>query len=329
MDIFNMFSGRKSKRTQIVTNKTKKKAFKRMNCSPAIDGNAALSSTCFTKDILMKIRDEYNGSHPIKIESNDPKIVWEQLREKLVHCEKEDCWLKEIKNDTLRKQLDEYIFAPDSPPEWDTNPNEWLSNYDILKVLTQYQHKYKKFRVLGPSPIDFDTKLKEKNCKCVEEDICQFSLTKSLHAKKTKIGMIFNLDKHDESGSHWVSLFIDIENRTIFYFDSAGDSVPHEIDLLVKRIQIEGKHMKPALKMKYYDNDGIIHQHGNTECGMYSLFFNITMLEHTWPKLRQDHVIDKKNLRTMNLKDKIRLFKTGRISDKYIEHFRHIYFNHT
>ena len=35
-----------------------------------------------------------------------------------------------------------------------------------------------------------------------------------------KIGVIFNLDKHDQSGSHWVAMFIDLENKFFFYFDS-------------------------------------------------------------------------------------------------------------
>jgi hypothetical protein len=33
----------------------------------------------------------------------------------------------------------------------------------------------------------------------------------------TKIGIIFNLDNHNESGSHWVSLFIDLEDKFVLY----------------------------------------------------------------------------------------------------------------
>ena len=34
--------------------------------------------------------------------------------------------------------------------------------------------------------------------------------------KINKIGIIFNLDKHDESGSHWVSMFINIKEGIFF-----------------------------------------------------------------------------------------------------------------
>ena len=34
---------------------------------------------------------------------------------------------------------------------------------------------------------------------------------------KTKIGMVVNLDKHNKSGSHWVSLFIDLNNDQIYF----------------------------------------------------------------------------------------------------------------
>ena len=31
---------------------------------------------------------------------------------------------------------------------------------------------------------------------------------------------MFNLDNHDEDGSHWVSFFCDFDRNAIYYFDS-------------------------------------------------------------------------------------------------------------
>lgn len=304
-----------SKKLNTRHNKTKKK----MNCSPLVEGKTPFNETCYTVPVLMQIRDEFNRNHEEikKITSNDPKIVWQSLRDNLVHCEKEDCWLKELKDKKLRKQIDTHIFAPDSPPEWKDNPNEWLSNFDILNVLSQYQRKHTEFRFLGPSPIDFDAKIREYNYQCVERDICNLSLQKQLKDKKTKVGIVFNLDKHDESGSHWVSLFVDLENKFIFYFNSTGDIIPKEIKTLVKRLISEGKQMHPPLKLRYYDSK-IGHQRNDTECGMYSLFFIITMLT--------GNTEDEKNL---TVAQKIKLFKGGRIPDKNMEYFRSVYFNHS
>lgn len=299
-------------------NKTKKNKTKKMNCSPAVKNKTISNETCYTSDILMKIRDEYNKNHleNEKIKSNNPKIVWTTLHERLVKCEKEDCWLKEIKDIKLRKEIDDYIFAPDSPPIWNKNPNEWLSNIDILNVLKQYQKSYKNFLFLGPSPIDFDSHLLEHNNKCVEVDICSLSIKEQLKNNKTKIGIIFNLDKHNERGSHWVSLFIDLEEHFIFYFDSAGQSIPKEINVLKNRIIKQGSELQTPIHFKYYNNKGVYHQRGNTECGMYSLFFIITMLT--------SETEFKKN---MSLKTKLQLFRKKRIPDKYVEKYRKIYFN--
>jgi hypothetical protein len=296
----------------------KRNTIKKMNCSPAVKNKTVSNDTCYTSDILLKIRDEYNKNHSVKekIISKNPKIVWKTLHERLVKCEKEDCWLKEIKDIKLRKEIDDYIFAPDSPPVWNKNPNEWLSNIDILNVLKQYQKTYKNFLFLGPSPIDFDTHLPERDNKCVEMDICNLSIGEQLKRNKTKIGIIFNLDKHDESGSHWVSLFIDLEEYVIFYFDSAGQSIPKEIEVLKNRIMDQGKELESPIHFKYYDNKGVYHQRGNTECGMYSLFFIITMLTSE----TEFH-------KNMTMKDKLKLFRSKRIPDKYVEKYRKIYFN--
>jgi Ulp1 protease family, C-terminal catalytic domain len=293
---------------------------KKMNCSPIVEGKQAFPDTCFTPEVLLQIRDEYNKNHSTsnKITSNDPIIIWKTLKDRLQQCEKEDCWLKEIRDTGMRKHIDESIFSPDHPPEWDNNPNEWLSNIDILKVLEQYEKKYPHFLFLGPTPIDFDTKLPERNNTCVETEICGLSIQNEIDKKKTKIGIIFNLDKHDESGSHWVSLFIDLEHHFLFYFDSAGDTIPPEIMALVERIQKQGTQLSPPIYFKYYNNEGRRHQKGNTECGMYSLFFIITMLTSK-----------KSGKRKYDTQRKMKLFKSGRISDKHMEKYRKKYFNHS
>jgi hypothetical protein len=186
-----------------------------------------------------------------------------------------------------------------------------------MKVMKQYEDTYRNFEFIGPSPIDFDKKIPEYMGHCVESEICNLSLSKMLENKKTKIGIIFNLDKHDEPGSHWVSLFIDLEKTPfLFYFDSTGQDIPYEINVLKDRIIKQGKKLKNPIHFKFYKNYKTVHQMGNSECGMYSLFFIITMLT-------SETEFDK----NMSLKDKIDLFKKKRIPDKYVEKYRNIYFN--
>jgi len=296
-----------------------RKTIKRMNCSPAVKGKTIKNTSCLTPAILLKIKEEYNKDHPTtKIISKNPIEIWEELNTKL-KCQKEECWVNEIDDIQLREQIKKYIFAPKHPKEWITNPDEWLSNYDIFDVAKQYEYSYPNFKIIGPTTIDFDVKLEEKNGKCVLEDLCHFSLEQFIKKKKTKIGIVFNLDKHNEPGSHWVSLFIDIDYKIIFYFDSAGNSVPKEVEILINRILEQGENYKirKPIYFKVYNNDGIDHQKGNTECGMYSLFFIITMLTGKTPEIKE----------TMSMKRRIDLFLKTRIPDKVVFDYRALYFN--
>jgi hypothetical protein len=195
-------------------------------------------------------------------------------------------------------------FAPESPHEWKKNPNEWLSSIVIMDVMKQYEKAYKCFEFIGPSPIDFDTKMLYGEC--VWEELCNFSLKNQIKNGKTKIGIIFNTDPHNKPGQHWISMFINIKKRQIFFFDSTGDKPAPEIMVLVERIKKEGENMTPKIHLHFDSNEGVEHQYGNTECGVYSLFFIVHMLE------------DK--LTSHYLKNHI-------LKDNYMEKFRKIYFN--
>lgn len=349
MDFF--FGNTQPKKTRIVNTKsaglttkmkhgrqTKKREHLRskMNCSPAVSGKR-LANTCYTPQILEMIRRSYNRDHSPAdhITETDPTEIWKSLNAKLAHCAKEDCWLNQIKDKTLRKKIDRYIFAPDQPYEWKRNHTEWLSNYDIFNVLEQYELTYSNFKFIGPTPIDFDTRLGnnapsnpysisseetvpekgDPSRKCIWNELCQFSL-KSLMAKgKRKIGIVFNLDKHDESGSHWVSMFIDVSRRFMFYFDSAGGEMPPEIRKLMDRVHKQSKQL--GIPLTEYTNGSHTHQRGNTECGMYSLFFIITMLTG-----RPTH-----HGKRMPLEKILHMFLKDRLPDKTMENYRDEYFN--
>ena len=58
------------------------------------------------------------------------------------------------------------------------------------------------------------------------------------------------------------------------------------------------------------------HQKGNNECGMYSLFFIITMLTN---KVN--------NKKFKNMKQKLNYFTKNRINDKFVFQKRKQYFN--
>jgi len=295
----------------------KNKTMKKMNCNPSVKGKTSIQDSCLTDPILIKLKDSYN-KHNINtpILSEDPKQIWIDLRNRMTRCSKEDCWLDVITDENIRNKISEMLFAPKQPDEWKTNPNTWLSNYDIFDVLKQYEEKYKNFKIIGPTPIDFDTRPVEMNGKCVWEELCTFTLENYLKNGKKKLGIVFNLDKHNSSGSHWVSMFVDLDDQFIFYLDSAGNKMPLEVEKFAKRIIGQGLKLHPRMHIHLYENCPVEHQMGSTECGMYALYFIITMLTNeTEEKIFKNYT------------EKIRFFKDKQIPDKYVNKYRKIYFN--
>jgi len=319
------------------TNKSKQV----LNCSPYVSNKRVNKSTCYTPEILIKIKDAYNKSHNKEdyVPWSNPQEIWRTLKTRLVNCNKEDCWLAEIKDKSLEKDIKHLVFAPNHPPEWINNPNEWLTDLDISKVMKQYETTHPEFKFIGPSPIDFDTKVERQEIPwedptsgnptdkvCVWQELCHLSLGKLLENGKTKIGIVFNLDRYDEPGSHWVSLYINLGEPEpfVFYFDSTGRKYPDEIRVFIERIIDQGAKLSPPLKINKYSNFGKDHQKSNTECGMYSLFFLITMLTG-----KIYDTIDESDNKQVDLdfQSKLTLFKDAVIPDKYVELYRNKYFN--
>jgi len=281
----------------------KKQRFFKLNCSPE---NKDKDYTCYSDVDLLKLKDMWNARHPDKpILETESKEIWSKLKNYYTNiCNKESCWVRQMtKNTRMEKDLLD-AFAPESPKEWKKNPNEWLSSLDILKVMNQYEKKYKCFDFLGPSPIDYDTHKLYGDC--VWEELCHFSLQDQIKKGHTKIGVIFNTDPHYKGGQHWISLFINVKKHTIFFFDSAGDSIPNQIKKFVDTVIEQGTKLTKPIHFKFDQNYPVEHQYYNTECGIYSLFFIVHMLE-----------------------DKItgNYLKTHVLKDKYMEQFRNVYYN--
>jgi len=251
---------------------------KPVKCAPK-NKKDKLSFTCYTASALDNLKTAWNVRHPDQpIKSNSPREIWEQLSYNLQDtCSSEACWLKQqcLKND-LDKSMWGKHFAPYSPAKWKDNPREWLTTVEIQKVMAQWEKAYKHFEFLGPSPIDYDEHLVFGEC--VWEELCKFSLAQMKRRGKTKLGVIFNLDKHNQSGSHWVAVFIDMKKHKIFYFDSYGDDIPPRIlkfcNFVKKQAENFGEEYEIIISKKR-------HQYSDSECGMYSMYFVIQLLHGT------------------------------------------------
>lgn len=282
------------------------KNFVNVTCAPKSQETAQNDFSCYSSKSLDKIKTLWNKRHPDKkITDTDPRTIWTKLKEYMRNvCNTEACWLRQnFTSSGLDNEIINYTFAPQAPDTWKKNPNEWLSSIDIANSMKQYEHAVPSFVFIGPSPVDYDAIV--DNGKCVWEELCEFELSKHIKNGKNKIGIIFNTDTHDKPGAHWVSVFIDIRAKVIFFFDSTSDTPQSRISKFMKTVKDQGS--ENGIQFKVYIND-VAHQRNNTECGVYSLFMIIHMLTG---KMNVHDFMDKKK----------------KLTDKYMQRFRRKFFN--
>jgi hypothetical protein len=184
-------------------------------------------------------------------------------------CDDQRCWIKQnfVKrmNKRMAQELSKKTFRPQGPEGKFT----WLNTFNINDVMGQYEDKYKDFVFLGAVPIDFDD-LPDLGLK-------NFNFVDSINKGKSKIGVIFNLDEHYKGGSHWVSMFCDLNKGFVYFFDSYGTEPEPRIRKFMRkaaRCLKEDINKKPIV-----DHNRTRHQYGNSECGVYSINFILRMLD--------------------------------------------------
>jgi len=231
-------------------------------------------SSCFTIEDLKKLVEYYNkyidkeGGEKIKIKEDDKLYLLKELTKKLEKkCPSKDnnhhiCWIKQefIKDAELKK----YTFMPNGPQK----KFEWLSNFNIDDLMEIYMKFYNNYKYLGSVPIDVDD--------LEEYGIKNLDINKLKNEGKTKLGIIFNLDEHWKSGSHWVALYIDINKGKIYFFDSYGEKPEKRIKIIINRFFKYFKLNKINVEYKY---NHIRKQYKNSECGVYSINFLLRLLK--------------------------------------------------
>ena len=218
-------------------------------CSPK---NSKNNYSCFDNKTLIEVAIKYNKKFKNKI--NIPKKITKANKEnfynslknkinKLTGCEQEYCWLNSKKTDMFKEQKFKNSFRPQKPNEWNNNKNTWLSTSDIDMVLHQYTESNPDFYYIGAVPIDFDNQHSLFTNDCVSNELCKINIKNLYLSGIRKIGTIFNLDKHTEQGSHWVSMFIDLNNGGIYYFDSYAKPPSIEVKNLMERVRKMGNEL--------------------------------------------------------------------------------------
>ena len=268
---------RASKRSKITDNQrhgTHK--FRSLNCSP-ITSKDSPTYSCFTNDAIMRIGTKWNIRHPgSKIQLTDPRSVWLQLREKMRgSCYTESCWVRNHLANAFPELSDliNHSFSPKAPESWNNNPIEWLTSDDISKVMKQYEDAYPCFRFLGPSPINYSQILEDGVS--VWPEIAELNVKQLMKEGIFKIGFVFNTHPHYKEGEHWISVFVNLKEKYIFFMDSNGVQPPKQVRALVSEIKKQCRALGLNMQVIYNKKQ---HQKKNTECGIYSLFTIINLL---------------------------------------------------
>jgi hypothetical protein len=253
-------------------------------CAPGAKYDAGVCSSIFVlKNIIEAINKTKNEKIVIPNEIQNKEIldptgyktyliskIKENVSEK---CNNELCWLDEsfVKQMTekAKKEFLEYTFKPKSPQGRYT----WLNTNDIDYVLDQHCKKKDntKFISYGAMPMDFaDLDYYEIN-KVSFDDLKQKG--------KTQIGFVLNLDDHNQSGSHWVGVFVDLDKKGVYYYDSVGKKPEERVVNFMNKVKNYFKQKGVSDKDIKIGHNKVQHQHGNTECGVYSIRFLLQMIK--------------------------------------------------
>ena len=177
------------------------------------------------------------------------------------------------------KLIDKEALRPPQPLDWIKNPVEWLSNFDIDKVMKQYENNpIYKYKFLGVHSIDFGLK---NNNDCLYSNHCNINLNEILKSGKIKyFGFITNLSRYNEPGTHWTSSFFvldpSLKSFGGYYYDSTTGNIPTDLKPVFDDIKKQAEIIfKKPFNIKI---NKIRHQRGNTECGVFSIAFQARWL---------------------------------------------------
>uniref|UniRef100_A0A6C0D9C2 Ubiquitin-like protease family profile domain-containing protein n=1 Tax=viral metagenome TaxID=1070528 RepID=A0A6C0D9C2_9ZZZZ len=285
---------------------------KKEKCAPHIKYT---EGSCFTLESLKLIANKYNKinkASQIKITDNKKELVNRLTDAFSKSCDSQTCWLRlDVVKSLNNEDINDNTFRPTGP----NKKYEWLSTTHINDVVSQYEDLYKDFVFLGAVPYDFQ--------ELPILGLSNINFDDFIKDGKTKLGMVINLDTHDQNGSHWVALYTDLVKNKLYFFDSFGKKPGkrikkfnnHILNYMYKKKYNNELDFSKVLKMissldkktsmKYYKQvneklngfdiryNNIQHQQANSECGVYSINFILRLAKgETFDSITKNITLD-------------------------------------
>lgn len=225
-----------------------------------------------TKQQLLPDRyrnDQDNSLKRIQIRKNKEYLIVELHKRFENKCKGNDqCLLEQQFANEISKEIRDNINKNAFRSVGPTENIEWLSTSNINEILTKYEQECSDFKFVGAVPLD-----------CHKYSFCSLhniNFNDLWNKGKTKIGIVYNLDRLGQRGSHWVAMYIDAKTGNIEFCDSQGGDPHEEIKATINNFKrwYKSKNkvdVDPKINTKSYQKD-------KSECGVYSCNFIIRRL---------------------------------------------------
>ena len=241
----------------------------------------SFKGVCSSDETVKKIASVFDVS-----KENSPKEILEAAK-KETSCSNEICVLRSKK---VIEKVGDHKITKEIASNFKLNgPVDitLLSNINIDDaILNQWMDAFPDFFNMGFTMSDFDLKQIRHddvfNIKNLEPDrtgngLGSVSIVNILNptSKFKTAASVLNTDVHSGAGKHWMAMFIDARKKeiTIEFFNSSGN-VPQinfkswmSAAATLLTSSFPGKTVKEVIVTR------MMHQHSQTECGVYALFY--------------------------------------------------------
>lgn len=265
-------------------------------CAPGLKYEAG---SCARLSVLIELAKAYNHSanpaDKIRMASNFELLNPQKYKKYLVHelsnrvgdkCKTQKCWSSQEfitnMNEKAREEFVKYTHRPDSPE----GKFDWLSTYNINDAMAQYEKLHNDFKFFGAVPMDFAE---------IGLEVGNIDYSRYIKNGIKRMGVVFNLDNHNQPGSHWTAMYTDFDKGHILYFDSVGVKPEQRVRQLMRNqakfMESQGKKLDDIR----VDYNKVQHQKGDNACGVYAINFLVKMVKGVdFDQLCSNPVNDKK-----------------------------------
>ena len=195
----------------------------------------------------------------------------------------------------MQERLLFLAFRPRRSILWLTDKNYWMFDPELTHLMLQYETAYPNFRFIGCVMSDFAypasaiSRSSSSSSRSSTGATCAdaYSNACTINIKDYKqFGLIVNLSRSTEQGSHWTGLFVDVPQGFIAYFDSYALGIPKDIVYFVNQMQAQAAQPDsgvPHGRFMMFVNK-TAYQAVDADCGVYAAHFIIRLVQGEHPK---------------------------------------------